>query len=146
ARRRSLGPPLAASPLMISRAHLPYLLSLLLGVVVWELVARQFSGFILASPGAVLGELVRRIASFELPMLLGRSLLHMVLGFALAAAVAVPVGLAMGRSRVVFELLDPIVGAFYAIPIVAFAPFLIVWFGLYLEARIALVFMMCVFD
>src|SRR5690606_17633513 len=36
--------------------------------------------------------------------------------------------------------------AIYAIPPVAFAPFLVVWFGLFLEARIALVFLMSFFD
>ncbi|MEJ0070669.1 MAG: ABC transporter permease [Pseudomonadota bacterium] len=130
----------------MTRTHLFYGLSLLLGVVLWELVARQFSGFILAPPIAVLTLLGQLTLSLELPALLGRSLLHMTVGFVLATVVAIPVGLAMGRSRVVFELLDPLVNAFYAVPIVAFVPFLIVWFGLYLEARIALVFLMCVFD
>jgi NitT/TauT family transport system permease protein/sulfonate transport system permease protein len=130
----------------MTRTHLPYLLSLLVGVALWELVARQFSGFILAPPAAVLAQLGQLSLSLELPMLLGRSLLHMIIGFAFATAIAIPVGLAMGRNRVVFELLDPIVNAFYAVPIVAFVPFLIVWFGLYFEARVALVFLMCVFD
>jgi ABC-type nitrate/sulfonate/bicarbonate transport system permease component len=39
-----------------------------------------------------------------------------------------------------------VIVALYAIPPVTFVPFLIIWFGLFLEARIALVFMMSVFD
>ena len=35
---------------------------------------------------------------------------------------------------------------FYAIPPIAFVPFLVVWFGLFFEARLALVVLMTVFD
>jgi NitT/TauT family transport system permease protein len=39
-----------------------------------------------------------------------------------------------------------VVNALYAIPTVAFVPFLIIWFGLFFPGRTALVFLMCVFD
>ena len=52
----------------------------------------------------------------------------------------------MGRVRLVHDLVDPVVNLIYAVPSVAFAPVIIVWFGLYFEGRVALVVLMCVFD
>ena len=43
-------------------------------------------------------------------------------------------------------MFEPVINAIYAIPPVAFVPFLIIWFGLFLEARVALVFLMSFFD
>lgn len=131
---------------LLRRQGLVYALSIIGGLVLWDIVARQFSGFILAPPTAVAIKLWQGIASGELVVLYVHSLGHMVLGFLLAALVAVPLGLLMGRNDTVYQAIDPLVNAIYAIPIVAFVPFVIIWFGLFFEARVALVFLMCVFD
>jgi ABC-type nitrate/sulfonate/bicarbonate transport system permease component len=75
-----------------------------------------------------------------------QSLLQLGAGFGLTLLVAVPLGVAIGRSRVLAQMFEPVINAIYAIPPVAFVPFLIIWFGLFLQARIALVFLMSVFD
>jgi ABC-type nitrate/sulfonate/bicarbonate transport system permease component len=64
----------------------------------------------------------------------------------LALIVGVPLGFAFGRNRTFAEMFDPVLNAIYAIPPVAFVPFLVIWFGLFLPARIALVFLMSVFE
>jgi ABC-type nitrate/sulfonate/bicarbonate transport system permease component len=43
-------------------------------------------------------------------------------------------------------MFEPVITAIYAIPPVAFVPFLVIWFGLFFEARVALVVLMTVFD
>ena len=43
-------------------------------------------------------------------------------------------------------MFDPVVNAIFSIPSISFVPFLIIWFGLFFEARVALVFVMSVFD
>jgi NitT/TauT family transport system permease protein len=131
---------------MRQQQWLLYLGSLAAGLLAWDFVARSFSTFILAPPSLVAVRLGEGIASLQLPRLLAQSLGHMMLGFVLAAIVAVPLGLLMGRSKAMHDMLEPIVNAIFAIPIVAFTPFIIIWFGLYFEARVALVFLMCVFD
>lgn len=123
-----------------------YAASLLTGLVVWDLAARSVSGFILAPPTSVLAHLTGMMVSGALPAMLGQSVGHMLLGFALAAAVAVPLGFLMGREPRVNAMVDPLISAFMAIPAVGFVPFLIIWFGLFFEGRVALVFLMCVFD
>jgi ABC-type nitrate/sulfonate/bicarbonate transport system permease component len=122
------------------------LVSVVTGLVVWQLVAQQYSSFVLASPIEVVVRIGEMLASGELPRAFAGALQHMVIGFAVACVIAFPVGFLMGRNRFINDLLDPVVNLIYAVPSVAWAPFIIIWCGLYLEARIALVVMMCVFD
>jgi ABC-type nitrate/sulfonate/bicarbonate transport system permease component len=128
------------------KTALLYGLSLLGGLVAWELIAAQFSRVVLSPPTAVLRHLYAHTVNLELPRLLWLSLGHTFLGYALAVAVAIPLGFLMGRSEKVFAMFDPILNALYSIPTVAFVPFLVIWFGLFFQARTALVFIMCVFD
>ncbi|HEX7549510.1 MAG TPA: ABC transporter permease [Candidatus Methylomirabilis sp.] len=123
-----------------------YALSLGIGLMVWELVAGQFSRVVLSPPSAVVTHLYLHTRSLELPTLLFYSLGHTLLGYALAVAVGVPIGFLMGRSERAFVMFDPVVNALYSIPTVAFVPFVVIWFGLFFQARTALVFVMCVFD
>ncbi|WP_029556554.1 ABC transporter permease [Xanthobacter sp. 91] len=123
-----------------------YLASLVAGLLVWQLVAQGYSSFVLAAPLKVLARLWQMTLSMELPRALGGSLQHMALGYVIACAIALPVGLLMGRMRFVNDLLDPVVNLIYAVPSVAWAPFIMIWCGLYFEARVVLVVIMCVFD
>jgi ABC-type nitrate/sulfonate/bicarbonate transport system permease component len=43
-------------------------------------------------------------------------------------------------------MVEPVMNAIYAVPPVAFVPFIIIWFGLFFEARVALVFLMAIFE
>lgn len=117
-------------------------LSILGGLLIWELIASQYSHFILPPPSAVLLRLLNPAFDLKLLQALGAALQHMFLGFGLALAIAVPLGILMGRIPRLNALLDPVVSALYAIPSVAFVPFLIIWFGLFFQSRVALVFIM----
>jgi len=128
------------------RTGVLYGLSLLGGLIAWELIAAQFSKVVLSPPTTVARHLYAHTANLELPRLLWASLGHTALGYLLAVAVAVPLGFLMGRSERAFAMFDPIVNALYSIPTIAFVPFLVIWFGLFFPARTALVFIMCVFD
>jgi ABC-type nitrate/sulfonate/bicarbonate transport system permease component len=74
------------------------------------------------------------------------SLGALALGFLLAVAIALPLGLAIGRSPRLAAALDPVMTAIYAVPPVAMVPFLLIWFGLFFEARVALIFIMSFFE
>ncbi|WP_020187831.1 ABC transporter permease [Methylopila sp. 73B] len=129
------------------RSHtLLYLASIVVGLALWHIVASGYSSFVLASPLKVLVRLGELTWSLELPRALGGALQHMALGYVIACAIALPIGMLMGRVRFINDLLDPIVNLIYAVPSVAWAPFIMIWCGLYFEARVALVVMMCAFD
>ena len=131
---------------LASRPALIYPASFLFGLLVWELVASQIPDVIFASPSAVLAHMYEATLSGELPSRFAGSLQHMIVGLLLALMVAVPLGFLMGRNETAFLMFDPVVNAIFSIPSIAFVPFLIIWFGVFFEGRVALVFVMCVFD
>lgn len=73
------------------------------------------------------------------------SLLKAFIGFGLAAAVAVPLGMLIGRITVVRDFLDPLIKVLYPIPGIAWIPIAILWFGLGNQAIIFIVFAGCFF-
>jgi len=61
---------------------------------------------------------------------LASSFARAVSGFAIAAALAIPLGLFCGRFRAVREYVDPVIRSLYPIPGIAWIPLAILWFGL----------------
>ena len=66
-------------------------------------------------------------------------------GFALAAALGILVGLLMGRSKLVAELLDPLFSGTYAVPKLALFPIFIFVFGIGSLSKVVLVFLECLY-
>ena len=121
-------------------------LSLLIGLAMWEAYARTLPGIVLAPPSSVVVRMVKGLLSGELSLALLASLGALVLGYSLAILVGVPLGFLIGRSKRASEMVEPVMNAIYAVPPVAFVPFIIIWFGLFFEARVALVFLMAIFE
>ena len=126
--------------------HIVYPMSFFFGLLVWELVASQLPDVVFASPSQVFIHIVKATLSGVLPKAFLNSIRHMLLGLGLSLVVAIPLGFVMGRNETVFQMFDPVVNAIFSIPSITFVPFLIIWFGLFFEARVALVFVMSVFD
>ena len=129
------------------RLALPTLLVLVL-LLAWQAAVRALhvSPLILPPPSDVVAKLTDTRFLQRLLTALGASLGVLSAGFAISLVVAVPLGILLGRNDTVRRAVEPVVTAIYAIPPVAFVPFLVVWFGLFLPARIALVVLMTVFD
>ena len=66
-------------------------------------------------------------------------------GFSLAVLVGIPVGVFMGWRRRAEYVLDPFLTALYASPLVALAPLFIIFFGVGLTGKVALIFLLAVF-
>ena len=74
------------------------------------------------------------------------SLTTLAIGFSLAVLFGSrSSALLMGRFRAVEHFLDLYVNALMSAPTTAFVPVLILWFGLGVESRIAVVFLFAVF-
>jgi NitT/TauT family transport system permease protein len=142
-------PPASRSrgPAMWVRARpLYYAASLLGGLVIWQLAATQFSALILPPPITVLSHFTNLLIAGGLPTALWESLGTLLLGYGAAIVVGFPLGIALGKFRALSVATEPVINAIYAVPPVALVPFLIIWFGLFLQAQIALVFLMAVFE
>jgi taurine transport system permease protein len=71
------------------------------------------------------------------------SVLRVAAGFVLAVVVAVPVGLAMGMSRVVRGVLDPPLEFYRPLPPLAYLPLIIIWMGIDESPKVLLIFLSC---
>jgi ABC-type nitrate/sulfonate/bicarbonate transport system permease component len=82
---------------------------------------------------------VELIASGDLPLAIAQSVMRVFGGFAVAAALAVPLGLAMGTSGRVERAVDPLVESFRPIAAIAILPLAILWLGTGTRRAIAIV-------
>lgn len=107
------------------------LLSLAAAFLTWELVSR-FGGlptFILPAPEQVVARFWKALADGSLLVNAGVTLLEILLGLLSGTTVAVALGYAIAKSRLFERLAAPFLVASQAIPIVAVAPLLVIWFG-----------------
>ncbi|MBI4527204.1 MAG: ABC transporter permease [Deltaproteobacteria bacterium] len=66
-------------------------------------------------------------------------------GFILATAVGVPIGFLMALSPAIRDYMSPWMTTLYTTPRIAFAPVLLLWFGIGALSKITVVFLGCVF-
>jgi NitT/TauT family transport system permease protein len=71
--------------------------------------------------------------------------LESVLGFALAVVIGIPVAVCVASSRVLNLTLYPILIATQSVPKVAVAPIILVWFGLGLQSKLVIAFLVAFF-
>lgn len=72
---------------------------------------------------------------------IGISTLRVVMGWALAALIALPLGLMIGSWRMVQALLEPLMDFIRYMPAVAFIPLVMVWVGIDEGAKVAIIFL-----
>jgi ABC-type nitrate/sulfonate/bicarbonate transport system permease component len=115
----------------MSRAQvLRPLIAPLLLILIWQAWASQLVGqHRVPTPARVLAGAYDLIATGQLPLALGQSLLRVLAGFVAAAVIALLLGLLMGYFRAVGRNIDPIVESFRPIAPIAFLPLAILWFG-----------------
>lgn len=70
---------------------------------------------------------------------------RVIIGFVVAAAVAVPFGIIIGWSKTVENYMSFLIGILRPIPPIAWIPFAILWFGLGLGSAIFIIFVGSVF-
>nr|WP_198980069.1 ABC transporter permease subunit [Herbaspirillum sp. ASV7] len=71
------------------------------------------------------------------------SISRVMAAFLLAVATAVPVGLAMGSSRIVRGIADPIIEFYRPLPPLAYLPLIVIWLGIDESAKITLIYLAC---
>jgi ABC-type nitrate/sulfonate/bicarbonate transport system permease component len=113
----------------------------------WEAAVRWggVSPLFLSSPSGVAVRMVKVFADGSIwPNIFATA--HVAgWGAFLAVAVGVPIGVLMGRSLFLRDVLEPFIIGVSAAPIVAFLPLLIIWLGIGATSKIALVFIGSVF-
>ena len=104
--------------------------------LLWAHLSDTSSSSILPGPGAVWDRFREALQDGTyLPALLATAE-EASLGWLVAALAAVPLGYLVGRYRALEEGLAPYLAGSQAMPIVAIAPLLVVWFGIGLEPKV----------
>lgn len=122
----------------LERWLLPTLLVVLL-FGVWELAGLIYhpNPLFFSYPSKIAVALVA-YASNGLWSDLAVSATEWAIGMAIALT-AIPLGMVIGRSRRLIYALDPLINALYATPILALVPMFVIWFGLGIESKVAIV-------
>jgi NitT/TauT family transport system permease protein len=114
-------------------------------LLAWQFLVRLFGvpEYILPVPSEFLAKLVHSRALIWEHTLVTST--EIVLGFLIAAAIGVPLGLMIVSLKFLERSLYPLILFFQLIPKIAIAPLFIVWFGFGPFPKILLTFLLCFF-
>jgi len=124
---------------------LPSLAVMVLLIAVWWAVVVATGSVIFPTPWQVVTGTLELIEDGTLWLHIGASLLRVAVGFLLAVAVAVPLGLWMGWVQGAFVTLNPLFQILRPISPIAWIPIAILWFGVGNASPIYLIFISSVF-
>lgn len=125
----------------MSRSQSPFWVSLAALLAAWELYVRVsgVSPLFLVPPSRVAARIAQWLATGRLLADIGATLGLVAAGLGLAAALAVPLGLAVGLWRRLEHVLGPYLILAYATPAVVAVPLLLMWFGFTAVTRLLIV-------
>lgn len=116
---------------LLGRPAVQQLLVLLVIVLAWQVVSgRLINAYYISTPAAVFAQIVRWVTDGTLWPHLAATLATTLLGFTIAAAVAIPLALIVNGRPFLDRVLSPFIFAAYSMPKIVLAPALILWLGI----------------
>src|SRR6202050_4650345 len=124
--------------------------SIVLLLLVWQFVPyfvplKPGTKLFFTGPSQIAGTLWQMFASGSVWARLGVSATAFGIGLALAIAAGLPLGILLGRSNILNAMFDPFISAFNCTPRLVFLPLLMLWFGIGLWSKVAVVFLGALF-
>ncbi|HVY57804.1 MAG TPA: ABC transporter permease [Xanthobacteraceae bacterium] len=115
-------------------------------LIAWQLVGPFVNPIFFSYPSKIAVAFYKlTFVTHELQHYMVDSLLILFYGLGFAILVGVPLAVLMARVRPIDWALDLPINAMYATPMVALVPLLVLWFGIYMKAKIIVVFLFAVF-
>ncbi len=114
-------------------------------LLLWEVFGRDVNPIFGSYPSAIAVAGWEMLVSGELGAALMESIQPFIVGFILSMLIGVPLGLLLGRFRVIEAALGLFVTGGYAMPLVALVPLLVLWLGLGFKVKVSVIFLMCLF-
>jgi len=99
-------------------------------IVIWGICAKSANPLFVPDPKVVFNDLIETIKSGQLVMAIKYSFLRITIASLLSASIAFPVALLIYNSKIMKDILNPIISMMRYIPVTAFYPLLIMWFGI----------------
>ena len=113
-------------------------------IAIWEIVGTRLGNSLFAPASSVLIQYLDMLREGKMLSELFTSLRQMLLGFVIACLVGMPMGIAMGRSKIADTMLRPWVSIFVVTSTAALVPILIMILGTGLTLRATVVFLAAV--
>ena len=139
---RPLAPVSAGARIVLGAGFFVLFIALWAAVTYGGLVPPLF----LASPGKTVAAGFALFTEYNFLRDIGVTVFRVVGGFLIAAAIAVPLGLAMGAFKAVEAFLEPFVSFARYLPASAFIPLLILWAGVGEAQKLSVIFIGSVFQ
>ncbi len=121
--------------------------SVAVGVALWQIIGQFLVGnsLFLATPLQTLHGIGSMWSAGSLQKDLLVSGEEFIVGFLLGSAAGIAIGTIIAKNRVAKRILTPYISGFYATPIIALAPILILWFGLGISSKVVVVVSLVIF-
>ena len=121
--------------------------SFLVAALLWEFTARYLIArpILFSSLGAIVKRAIELWQDGELQYHMWVSFIEFAGGFGLAIVVGIGLGVVFAASRFARNFFEPWVSMLYATPIIALGPLFILWLGIGVSSKIAIVFLTAVF-
>jgi len=108
-------------------------------IALWQVLSMTLGTYWVGSPWGVAARLAAGIVDGELLRQASYTVIEAAAGFVIGALPAVALPFALRRAPIVTAILDPFMVGGYGAPKLALAPLFILWFGIGIESKIALV-------
>lgn len=99
-------------------------------ILVWSLCAQNVNQLFVPDPKVVFTNLIEMIKSGQLFMAIRYSFLRITIATFLSGLIAFPIALLVYNSRIANDIISPVISIMRYIPVTAFYPLLIMWFGI----------------
>lgn len=99
-------------------------------IAIWWIASYNTSPIFIPKPNQVLNVFWETLKSGRLLIALRYSFLRITIATLISAAIAIPIGVILFNIKMVKDFVYPIISALRYIPVTAFYPLLIMWFGI----------------
>lgn len=123
-----------------------FLYGILMVLILWQFLHMGLQSDAVPSPLITFKNCSQLLASGEILIHTGVSLLRLIAAISLALLVGVGIGLAMGLNKIADQLLSPVLYILFPVPKVALLPILFIFFGLGEVSKISLIFLIVIFQ
>ncbi|HVI12216.1 MAG TPA: ABC transporter permease [Pseudolabrys sp.] len=109
-------------------------------LTVWQFAVTDASLPYFSRPSLIAAKLYELLTHHDIYRHMSVTLAEIAMGYSLGAAIGLSLGFILGRSQFLSAALQPYIIGLYSIPKIALAPVFIVWLGLGIASKVAVVF------
>jgi len=99
-------------------------------ILVWDICSKNVNQLFVPDPKVVAANMIEMIKTGQLFIAVKYSFLRITIATFLSALIAFPIALLVFNSKIAKDILNPVISVMRYIPVTAFYPLLIMWFGI----------------